>query len=137
MVSKVSTFLMFEGHAEEAMNFYVSLFPGATVESVQRYGAGEAGTEGSVKVASFQIHGHAFMCSDSPVKHGFTFTPSISVFVDCDDDQELTQAFQKLSNGGKVYMPLDNYGFSRRFGWVGDRFGVSWQLNWPAVHTPE
>lgn len=136
MVSKVSTFLMFEGHAEEAMDFYISVFPGSTVESVQRYGAGEPGPEGSVKVASFQIHGHSLMCSDSPVKHDFTFTPSISVFIDCDDDEELTEAFEKLSVGGKVYMPLDNYGFSRLFGWVGDRFGVSWQLNWPVARTP-
>lgn len=61
----------------------------------------------------------------------FTFTPSMSIFVDCENEAESNQAFQQLSEGGKVLMPLDNYGFSKKFGWVSDRFGVSWQLNLP------
>jgi len=63
------------------------------------------------------------------VKHGFTFTPSISIFVDCENTTELEEAFKQLSEGGEVLMPLDNYGFSTKFGWVNDRFKVSWQLN--------
>ena len=63
------------------------------------------------------------------MKHDFTFTPSISMFVDCDNNIELEDVFNQLSSGGKVLMPLDNYGFSKKFGWVNDRFGVSWQLN--------
>jgi len=63
------------------------------------------------------------------VKHAFTFTPSMSIFVDCENEAELHEAFKQLSEGGKVLMPLDSYGFSSKFWWVSDRFGVSWQLN--------
>lgn len=63
------------------------------------------------------------------MKHDFTFTPSISLFVECESEMELEVAYQALSAGGELLMPLDNYGFSTRFGWVNDRFGVSWQLN--------
>jgi len=66
---------------------------------------------------------------DSPVKHPFSFTPSISIFVECENEAELDEAFQQLSTGGQVLMPPGNYGFSTKFGWVNDRFGVSWQLN--------
>jgi predicted 3-demethylubiquinone-9 3-methyltransferase (glyoxalase superfamily) len=65
------------------------------------------------------------------VSHGFTFTPSLSLFVDCESEADLERIFAALSEGGGVLMPLGNYGFSRRFGWVNDRFGVSWQLNLP------
>jgi len=129
MANKISTHLMFEGVAEEAMNFYVSLFPGSEVQQVQKYGPGEHGAEGSIKVASFTLAGREFLCIDSPVKHGFTFTPSMSIFVECESEAELDEAFAKLAEGGAVLMPLNNYGFSRRFGWLKDRFGVSWQLN--------
>ena len=71
------------------------------------------------------------MCIDSAVSHGFTFTPSMSIFVDCGSAAELERAFAALAAGGAVLMPLENYGFSTRFGWVNDRFGVSWQLNLP------
>jgi predicted 3-demethylubiquinone-9 3-methyltransferase (glyoxalase superfamily) len=118
MAHAVTTFLMFEGAAEEAMNFYVSVFKGSAVTHIERYGAGEAGAEGSVKKAVFNLAGRDFICSDSPVKHGFTFTPSMSIFVECDSENELEGAFKTLSGAGQVFMPLDNYGFSKRFGWV-------------------
>jgi predicted 3-demethylubiquinone-9 3-methyltransferase (glyoxalase superfamily) len=120
---------MFEGTAEEAMNYYVSLFRGSEIARVERYGPGEPGPEGSIKRAEFTLGGHRLACIDSPIKHGFTFTPSISLFVDCENEAELDAAFGSLSAGGKVLMPLGNYGFSAKFGWVQDRFGVSWQLN--------
>ena len=129
MVSKVSTHLMFEGTAEEAMNFYVSLFKSAQITSIERYASNEQGKEGTVKRAKFILGGHNFICIDSPVKHDFSFTPSISIFVECESESELEEMFSQLSAEGKIYMPLDNYGFSTKFGWVGDRFGVSWQLN--------
>jgi predicted 3-demethylubiquinone-9 3-methyltransferase (glyoxalase superfamily) len=128
---KINTFLMFEGKAEEAMNFYLSLFKGSSVISITRYGPNEAGPEGSVMHAAFSLNGQSFMCSDSYVKHKFTFTPSISVFVNCDSREEVDHLFAELSKGGGVMMPLDSYPFSDRFGWVADRFGVSWQLNLP------
>lgn len=133
MPHTVATFLMFEeGVAEEAMIFYVSLFAGSKVERIERWGPGEQGTEGSLKRALFTVGGHNLVCFDSPVKHAFTFTPSISIAVDCEDEAELEEAFAQLSAGGEVLMPLDDYGFSARFGWVNDRFGVSWQLNLPS-----
>lgn len=129
MARKVTTFLMFDGVAEEAMNFYVSLFGGSEVRRVERYGPGEPGAEGTVKLATFTLAGQEFTCFNSPTKHAFSFTPSISLFVECESRAELEEAFGRLADGGKILMPLDDYGFSRRFGWVNDRFGVSWQLN--------
>jgi predicted 3-demethylubiquinone-9 3-methyltransferase (glyoxalase superfamily) len=129
MNQKIKTFLMFEGRCEEAMSFYVSLFRDAAITGISRYGPGEAGAEGSVKQASFAIDGQTFMCIDSPMKHGFTFTPAMSLFVDCAGEAEIDQLFAKLSDGGQIFMPLDKYPFSRRFGWLSDKFGVSWQLN--------
>jgi len=125
----VSPFLMFEGRAEEAMNFYVSLFEDGKVLEVLRYGAGEPGKEGSVKRASFSVSGLTVMCIDSPIKHGFTFTPAISLFVTCRSDDQIERLSAAFSDGGSILMPLGDYGFSRRFAWVSDRFGVSWQLN--------
>ncbi|CAN5535427.1 VOC family protein [soil metagenome] len=129
MALGVSTFLMFDGKAEQAMNFYVSLFGNSSVEAVERYGPGEPVPEGGVKTARFNVGGHPMMCIDSPVTHAFTFTPSVSLFVECESAEEQDQAFARLADGGQILMPLDNYGFSTRFGWLNDRFGVSWQLN--------
>ena len=129
MPRKVTTFLMFEGTATEAMNLYVSVFGGSEILEVERYGPGEQGAEGTVKTASFTLAGQEFLCIDSPIKHGFTFTPSISLFVECESEAELDAAFNRLSDGGSVLMPVGNYGFSTKFGWLSDRFGVSWQLN--------
>jgi predicted 3-demethylubiquinone-9 3-methyltransferase (glyoxalase superfamily) len=125
----IKTFLMFAGRAEEAMNFYVSLFPGATIDSIERYGSGGPGAEGSVMKANFTLNGRLFMCIDSPVKHDFGFTPAISLFVDCASEAEIDRLFAKLGEGGQVLMPLDAYPFSPKFAWVADRFGVTWQLN--------
>lgn len=129
MANAVATHLMFDGTAEEAMNFYVSIFKDSTINRIERYAAGEPGAEGSVKQASFTLAGQPFLCIDSPGKHDFTFTPSISIFVDCENEAELVEAFERLAEGGQVLMPVDDYGFSVRFGWVQDRYGVSWQLN--------
>ena len=131
MAHKVTPFLMFEGSAEEAMRFYVGLFPGSEVKRLERYGPGEPGAEGSVKRADFTVAGQEIICIDSPAKHAFTFTPAISLFVECESEAELDMAFGQLSAHGAVLMPRDNYGFSRKFAWVNDRYGVSWQLNWP------
>lgn len=131
MTTRITPFLMFEGQAEEAMNFYVALFENSRVTSIKRYGPGEAGAEGSVMQATFSIAGQAVMCIDSPMKHGFTFTPSMSLFVVCGSEDELDKLFAKLSESGRVMMPPGDYGFSRKFAWVSDRYGVSWQLNLP------
>jgi predicted 3-demethylubiquinone-9 3-methyltransferase (glyoxalase superfamily) len=126
---KITTFLMFEGGAEEAMNFYLSLFDDAEVVAITRYGAEGPGPEGSVMHATFAVAGQQFMVSDSYVHHQFSFTPSVSLFVDCAGEAELERLFAALSEKGATLMPLGEYGFSRKFGWVNDRYGVSWQLN--------
>ena len=122
-------FLMFEGNAQAAMDLYVSTLPDSRVVSATRYGENGPGPAGTIQVAVFTVCGREFMCSDSFVKHGFTFTPSSSIFVDFDNEAMLESAFAALSDGGGVLMPPGNYGFSRRFAWLNDRFGVSWQLN--------
>ena len=128
MAQTVTPFLMFEGRAEEAMTFYVLLFNGE-VMSIARYGPGEPGPEGTIKRADFILAGQHVICIDSHVKHGFTFTPAMSLFVECASENELDQVFVELSANGAVLMPPGNYGFSARFAWLNDRFGVSWQLN--------
>jgi predicted 3-demethylubiquinone-9 3-methyltransferase (glyoxalase superfamily) len=79
--------------------------------------------------ATFTLKGQEFMCIDSNVKHEFSFTPSFSIYVACNSEDEIGTLYQKLNEGGQALMPLGNYGFSKMFGWLNDRFGVSWQLN--------
>ncbi|GAB2725512.1 VOC family protein [Kitasatospora kifunensis] len=128
---KITTFLMFEGNAEEAMTFYLSLFDDAEVISITRYGADAPGKEGSVHQATFALAGQRFICIDSPAKHDFGFTPAISLFVQCENEAEIDRCYAALAERGTELMPLGSYGFSTKFGWVNDRFGVSWQLNLP------
>lgn len=129
----ISTFLMFagdqHGRAKEAIDLYVSLFPDSRIERLDLHGPGEHGPEGTVRTARFILNGRPFMAIDSAIPHAFTFTPSTSLFVDCESAEEVDRLYAALSAGGQVLMPLDDYGFSPRFGWVNDRFGVSWQLN--------
>ena len=106
MPAQLSTFLMFDdGRAGEAMAFYVSLFPDGKVESLRRYGPGEAGPEGSVMHAAFSLAGQRLMCIDSPAKHAFGFTPSMSLFVECDSAAEVDRLAAALEPGGAVLMP--------------------------------
>jgi predicted 3-demethylubiquinone-9 3-methyltransferase (glyoxalase superfamily) len=130
MEKQITTFLTFqENNAEEAMNFYVGLFDNSKIIELQRYGGGGPAKEGSILIAKFELNGKQFICSDSFVKHQWTFSPAISMYVECRTEDELGKLFNNLSDNGNVYMPLDNYGFSKKFGWVGDKFGVTWQLN--------
>lgn len=129
MARSATPFLMFEGQAEEAMRHYVEVFEGAEITRLDKYGEGETGTAGTVRQATLQVAGQQFYIIDSSVKHAFSFTPASSIFVECESEAELERASAMLSEGGAVLMPLDDYGFSRRFTWVNDRFGVSWQLN--------
>ncbi len=129
-MEKVLPFLMFQdGKAEEAMNFYTSLMEDSEITNLVRYGANESGDEGTIMQATFILKGQEFMCIDSNVKHEFSFTPSFSIYVTCNTEDEILSLYQRLIEDGHALMPLDNYGFSKKFGWVNDRFGVSWQLN--------
>jgi len=125
---QITTFLMFSGRAQEAMTFYMSLFDDSRVVSMTCYGPNEAGKEGTIQHATFELNGQQFMCIDSPVTHPFTFTAAMSLFVSCTEQQEIESLFAALSDNGSVLMPLQAYPFARLFAWVQDRFGVSWQL---------
>lgn len=127
MAASVSTHLMFQGAADEAMELYKSLFAEFEVQRQELHEEGEQ--KGKVRLAHVRFGGHDLIIFDSPPVHDFTFTPAISLFVDFDDEERLKQVFERLSEKGQVAMPLGDYGFSPLFGWVQDRFGVSWQLN--------
>ena len=126
---KVTTFLMFEGDAEEAIEFYTSLFDDAEITRMEHYGPDCAGPEGQVMHAAFTLAGRPFIAFDSPQPHAFTFTPAISLFVMSESEEEFDQLFESLSEDGQVMMPPGEYGFSRRFAFINDRFGVAWQIN--------
>lgn len=132
-MKSVTTCLMFvgrqHGKAEQAMQLYTSLFARSEILSILHYRAGEPEQEGTVKSATFSLNGQTFRAMDSGRPHPFTFTPAVSLFVECESLEEIDKAFAILSEDGTVLMPLSTYGFSQRFGWLNDRFGVSWQLN--------
>jgi predicted 3-demethylubiquinone-9 3-methyltransferase (glyoxalase superfamily) len=124
----VRPFLTFEGSAEAAMSFYVSLFPDGEVLSVTKHTTGDTNIDRMVMLAEFTVAGQRLLCSDSPIHHQHTFTPSLSLHVESNDADEIARLFSALAVDGRVLMPIGDYGFSQRFGWVNDRFGVSWQL---------
>jgi predicted 3-demethylubiquinone-9 3-methyltransferase (glyoxalase superfamily) len=126
---KITTFLMFDGRAEEAMTHYTSLFDDAEIVAISRVGAEGPGVAGSVRHATFTLAGQRFMAIDSANEHEFGLTPSVSLFVECADDAEIERVYAALAEGGTELMALGAHGFSTRFGWVTDRFGLSWQLN--------
>lgn len=118
------------GKSKEAIEWYTSLFKNSEIKNIEYLSSEEAGgKENLVKIATFTLDGQEYIANDSPVPHQFTFTPAISIFVSCDSEEELESLFNALSTDGRVLMPLDNYGFSKKFAWTNDRYGVSWQLN--------
>ena len=130
MKGQIITFLTFQKEdAEQAMNFYITLFDNSKIDHINRWGKEGPGKEGTIMNATFTLNGKSFMCSDSPPIHEWDFTPAVSNYVECSDESELERLFTKLSENGKVMMPLNNYGFSQKFGFVEDKFGISWQLN--------
>lgn len=129
-MTRVTPFLMFQhGKAKEALDFYVAHVPGSRIDSCELFGAQGPGPEGTILRAQVTIAGQPVMVHDSFVVHGFDFTPSWSFFLDVDDRAAFDRLFGTLSEGGGVLMPPDDYGWSSRFGWLNDRFGVSWQVN--------
>lgn len=86
--------------------------------------------EGPVQLARFRIDGLPLQAADSPgVQHDFDFTPAMSVFIEVEDPDQVDRLAEALADGGQIFMPPGDYGFSPRFAWVGDRHGVTWQLN--------
>ena len=126
MITAAAPFLMFQGRCEEALTFYADAIPGARIAALDRK------PDGTVAMARLSIAGLEIMANDSPPVHAFDFTPSSSTFLTVDAPEDVDTLAAALGDGGKALMPPDDYGFSRRFGWVQDRFGVSWQINAPA-----
>jgi predicted 3-demethylubiquinone-9 3-methyltransferase (glyoxalase superfamily) len=116
MQKKITTFLTFDGQAEEAVNLYTSIFPDSKVTSVRRYGEAGPGPEGSFMTAIFELAGQEFMALNGGPS--FTFSQGISLFVDCETQDEVYELWEKLTEGGEP----------GPCGWLTDRFGVSWQI---------
>ena len=115
-MQKITPFLWFDGHAEEAMNFYVSIFKNSKVLKVTRYGEAGPGPKGTVMSATFQLEGQNFYALNGGPQ--FSFTPAISFFVNCQSQQEVDELWEKLSEGGQ----------KERCGWLKDKYGLSWQI---------
>ena len=126
---KATPFLMFQGQAQGALALYRESFPDFEQLVLQKHPPGAMA--GQVAMARVRIGGQEIMLNDSPPVHAFTFTPSSSIFVDCDDEAQLRELAARLGDGGGVMMEIANYGFSTLFTWIADKFGVSWQLNLP------
>jgi predicted 3-demethylubiquinone-9 3-methyltransferase (glyoxalase superfamily) len=129
MSERMRPFLMFQGQAEEALRFYVSVISDSEILDLRLRGPDTPGVEGTVLGGEARIGGQTVMVFDSPVEHAFGFTPRISFFVEAEDEADIDRIYGALAEGGQVLMELADHGFSRRFGWVNDRFGVSWQIN--------
>ncbi|MGB3151645.1 MAG: VOC family protein [Maribacter sp.] len=135
-----STFFTFVGDqcgkAEEAINFYTSIFPNSEIKNIRKYAEGEeGGTPELIKYAAFTLNGTDYLVSESNYNHDWTFTPAVSLFISDNSDDLIIKLFKMLSsNGGKVMIPLENYhgegdyGFGKKFGWCEDKYGVSWQF---------
>jgi predicted 3-demethylubiquinone-9 3-methyltransferase (glyoxalase superfamily) len=115
-MQRITPFLWFDDQAEEAMNFYVSIFKNSKVGRVTRYGEAGPGPKGSVMSATFQLEGQEFMALNGGPH--FSFTPAISFFVNCETQEEVDELWKKLSAGGKT----------ERCGWLKDKYGLSWQI---------
>ena len=115
-MQKITTFLTFNNQAEEAVNFYVSIFRNSKIMSMSRYGEGGPGPKGSVMSASFLLEGQEFVALNGGPQ--FTFADGISLFVSCETQEEVDKLWDKLSAGGE----------KGPCGWLKDKFGVSWQI---------
>ncbi|HEV2423880.1 MAG TPA: VOC family protein [Terriglobia bacterium] len=115
-MQKINPFLWFDNRAEEAANFYTSIFKNSQIRTVARYPEGSPGPAGTVMTVTFELDGQTFIAlNGGPV---FKFTEAISFFVNCETQEEVDQLWSRLSDGGE----------ESRCGWLKDRFGVSWQI---------
>jgi predicted 3-demethylubiquinone-9 3-methyltransferase (glyoxalase superfamily) len=115
-MQKITPFLWFDNQAEEAMNFYVSVFKNAKITSLSRYGEAGPGPAGTVMVGTFQLEGQEFYALNGGPE--FRFNEAISLYVDCKDQQEVDELWAKLTAGGEESM----------CGWLKDKYGLSWQI---------
>lgn len=124
-MKSATTFLMFQGQAHNALEQYKQWFPELSVESLTYV----ENTQ-QIAMAEIVLKGMKIKLNDSPIKHNFSFTPAISIFLECETQEEIKSLTKQILDGGQALMPLDNYGFSKQFSWIQDRFGVSWQLTY-------
>jgi len=115
-MQKITTFLWFDNQAEEAAKLYVSLFKNSKIGSISRYGDAGPGPKGSVMMVTFQLDGQEFMALNGGPE--YKFTPAMSLFVNCETQQEVDALWDKLSEGGR----------KDRCGWLTDKYGLSWQI---------
>src|SRR2546430_31623 len=115
-MQKITTFLWFDNQAEEAINFYTSIFKNSKVLSMSRYGEAGPGPKGQVMSATFQLEGQQFMALNGGPQ--YKFTEAISLYVDCKTQDEVDTLWSKLSEGGE----------EGPCGWLKDKFGLSWQI---------
>jgi predicted 3-demethylubiquinone-9 3-methyltransferase (glyoxalase superfamily) len=120
-VQKITPFLWFDGKAEEAMNFYVSIFKNSKIANVVRYGEAGPGPKGTVITATFQLEGQEFIALNGGPQ--FKFTEAVSFWVSCETQEEIDDMWEKLSAGGE----------KGRCGWLKDRYGLSWQIVPPVL----
>lgn len=122
-MQKITPHLWFDKEAREAAELYVSLFPGSKISNLTRL----SGTpSGDCDLVTFELAGQPFMAiSAGPL---FKFNPSVSFHIKCSTKEEVDAVWNQLSPGGKVFMPLDTYPFSERYGWLEDKYGMSWQV---------
>jgi predicted 3-demethylubiquinone-9 3-methyltransferase (glyoxalase superfamily) len=129
-LQKITPFLWFDHQAEEAANFYTSIFKNSKIKLITHYGpegAKASGSEeGSVMTVVFKLEDQEFVALNGGSE--FEITPAISFYVNCETEQEIDTLWEKLSEGGTVLMQLNKYPFSEKFGWLKDKFGVTWQL---------
>jgi len=116
MQPKITPFLWFNDNAEEAMNYYVSIFKNSKVLSINRYSEAGPGPSGSVMTATFELDGQQFTALNGGPEFGFT--EAISFFVNCETQQEVDELWDKLCAGGEASM----------CGWLKDKYGLSWQI---------
>jgi predicted 3-demethylubiquinone-9 3-methyltransferase (glyoxalase superfamily) len=115
-MQRITPFLWFDDKAEEAVNFYISIFKNSKIGTITRYGEGGPGPKGAVMSATFQLEGQKFIALNGGPQ--FTFSPAISFFVNCETQEEVDELWEKLSEGGE----------KQRCGWLKDKYGVSWQI---------
>lgn len=127
---KITTFFTFCGKAEEAINFYVSFFPDAKINSITYFSNEERGEEGKVLNGMFELMGQPFIAMDIEQKYGTGFSWATSQFVHCKDKEEFDLLFTKLSEAGVVMMGPESVLHIQLVAWVTDKFGVTWQLVW-------
>ncbi|MGE7674632.1 VOC family protein [Lysinibacillus sp. NPDC094403] len=124
-MKSATTFLMFQGQANEAIQQYQQWFSELQVESLTYMENSQ-----QVAMAVLNLKGLKIKVNDSVIQHNFTFTPSTSIFMECESEEEIDSLVAQILEGGQALMPLNNYGFSKKFAWIQDRFGVSWQLTY-------